>query len=258
MYDPNIGRWNGVDQLSEQYIRSSPFSYALDNPIKYTDPDGNSVRQCCEGGVARDIERNIQHHKTKEEFFETSRAIGDGGVVGLSIVSPLDEVMILGWAGGKLFQFSVLKPLGKLSWGIGRFFRDIGRKFSGKRTSKQVREAFNEGGEFFDDSARMVDQPFKQPIGPKNPKVQGSIKRGKQAHKEFAEKVKAKEGWVSEPQNLVDPETGGKVIPDAVTPSGRPVELKPNTPTGRVQGKRQLPQYERATGKKGRVVYYDP
>ena len=64
--------------------------------------------------------------------------------------------------------------------------------------------------------------------------------------------------WQSEPQNLIDPATGKKVIPDAVTPSGRPVELKPNTPSGRRQGRRQLPKYERATGKKGKVVYYDP
>ena len=34
-----------------------------------------------------------------------------------------------------------------------------------------------------------------------------------------------------------------------------PVELKPNTPTGRRQGRRQLPAQERAPGKKGCVVY---
>ncbi len=94
--------------------------------------------------------------------------------------------------------------------------------------------------------------------GAANPKVKKSIKKGKKAHKEFAKKVKGKKGWQSEPQNLIDPATGKKVIPDAVTPSGRPVELKPNTPSGRRQGRRQLRKYERATGKKGKVIYYDP
>jgi hypothetical protein len=33
---------------------------------------------------------------------------------------------------------------------------------------------------------------------------------------------------------------------------------KINTPSGRKKGAKQLPSQERATGKKGRVVYYDP
>ena len=94
--------------------------------------------------------------------------------------------------------------------------------------------------------------------GAANPKVKAAAARGREAHKEFADKVKAKDGWKSEPQDLIDPLTGRKVIPDAVTPSGRPVELKPNTRSGRAQGRRQLRKYERATGKKGKVVYYDP
>ena len=36
------------------------------------------------------------------------------------------------------------------------------------------------------------------------------------------------------------------------------VDLKPNTPTGRAAGRRQLPAQERATGKKGRVIHYEP
>ena len=103
-----------------------------------------------------------------------------------------------------------------------------------------------------DDIARGVAK------GAANPKVKAAAARGREAHKEFANKVKAKNGWQSEPQNLIDPVTGKKVIPDAVTPSGRPLELKPNTPSGRRQGRGQLRKYERATGKKGKVVYYDP
>jgi hypothetical protein len=79
---------------------------------------------------------------------------------------------------------------------------------------------------------------------------------GRQEHADFAEKVKSKPGWQSEP-SLKDPATGKTVKPDAVSKSGRPVELKPNTPSGRAAGRRQLTKYERATQKKGRVVYYD-
>jgi RHS repeat-associated protein len=94
-------------------------------------------------------------------------------------------------------------------------------------------------------------------IGSRNPNTNKAAAEGRKQHEAFAQKVKAKPGWQSEPR-LIDPKTGKIVKPDAVTPSGRPIELKPNTPTGRAQGKRQLKIYERATGKKGRVIYYDP
>lgn len=57
---------------------------------------------------------------------------------------------------------------------------------------------------------------------------------------------------------MTDPKTGRTVIADAVSPSGHPVELKPSTSSGRAQGARQLPKYERATGTNGRVIYYNP
>ena len=83
-----------------------------------------------------------------------------------------------------------------------------------------------------------------------------AAKRGRAEHEKFKNRVRNKPGWVAEPQNLIDPVTGKKVVPDALTPSGRPVDLKPDTPSGRAQGRTQLKKYERTTGKSGRVIYY--
>ena len=37
---PDLGRWNGIDQLAEAYTSTSPFAYVANNPVLMRDPDG--------------------------------------------------------------------------------------------------------------------------------------------------------------------------------------------------------------------------
>jgi RHS repeat-associated protein len=79
---------------------------------------------------------------------------------------------------------------------------------------------------------------------------------GRQAHGELAVRVLQKPLWRSEPRLLG---ADGKFYkPDVVTPRGRILELKPNTPSGRAAGARQIRNYEEQLGMPGRIIYYDP
>ncbi len=44
MYDPQMGRWQVLDPLSDKYYLLSPYSYCVNNPIKYIDPDGQDIK----------------------------------------------------------------------------------------------------------------------------------------------------------------------------------------------------------------------
>ena|GEM_PF-2623231 len=98
-----------------------------------------------------------------------------------------------------------------------------------------------------------------KPSGTRNPAVEEAIGKGNTAHAVIQEQMRTK-GWKVDRTDTgkVDPSTGTTVYPDAISPAGHPVEIKPRTPTGIVKGQSQIALYEWITGRVGRVIYYDP
>jgi hypothetical protein len=49
MYWLDLGRWGVIDEKSDKYANFSPYSYALNDPIIFVDPDGRDVQQVAGG-----------------------------------------------------------------------------------------------------------------------------------------------------------------------------------------------------------------
>ena len=104
---------------------------------------------------------------------------------------------------------------------------------------------------------REISPPSNR--GMQNPAIREAAENGDIEHALLRAQMHEK-GWLVDRNDtaMVDPLTGETVYPDALTPRGRPIEIKPRSDTGMSSGQSQLPKYERATGMRGRVVYYDP
>ena len=52
-YDPQIGRWKGLDPLADKYLPISPFAYVANNPIQFIDPDGKFIFKYTDADLKR-------------------------------------------------------------------------------------------------------------------------------------------------------------------------------------------------------------
>lgn len=82
-----------------------------------------------------------------------------------------------------------------------------------------------------------------------------AVQQGKSEHKTFRQDMKDSGRRTEVRMSNIETKQGAR--PDAVTKSGRPVELKPDTASGRKAMENQLNRYENTMNKRGVGVYYD-
>ena len=97
----------------------------------------------------------------------------------------------------------------------------------------------------------------KKPRGMDNPKSREALKDGYRRHEQQLRPYVNQKGpgW-RYGEGAIDPKTNTYVYPDVTTPRNRTMEMKPDSPTGRASGAKQIERYERATGKGSRVFSY--
>lgn len=150
-YDPSIGRFTGVDALTDEpeQVDKSPYAYAWNNPIVLNDPDGNCPK--CVKALAKTVVKSIAKGKLDlgevydvidagKTLVDPSASIVDKGLAIFDIVSPISTKEIKGVKDAIL---KTNKTVGKKAEKL--VTDDLKKEFPNDEVLEQVTGRFKDG-----------------------------------------------------------------------------------------------------------------
>ncbi|WP_110368405.1 RHS repeat-associated core domain-containing protein [Chryseobacterium sp. CBTAP 102] len=121
-YMPDLGRWNGIDQLAEAYTSTSTYAYVANNPVSQFDVDGRWMDDnghIDTSGNANPFRDMAQSHMRMTQFM--GRNPGEGGAGGQAQGHKPTIFKRIGNFLERLFGKSKKAAVGVLSVGVATF-----------------------------------------------------------------------------------------------------------------------------------------
>ncbi len=254
--DPIIGRFTSPDWWDPDLpgVGTNRYAYSANDPINKSDPNGHMFDTSPFDGLDSGDSDNPGHSELDAGIDNDTSAPDIGSVLGDS-----NDEEEAGPSFGPSFSVGS-SPRGAIQ-GPAENTRDVAQSRGGPAPggipAATPHGPRSRGGRVPDSGVPGTSGAGPSAALKRRGGESSKAKTGRQKHTELEQKVQQKPGWVDRPR-FIDPVTGKNLIPDVQTRKGYLLDLKPNTPSGRATGRRQMKKYEKATGRRGRVIYYDP